>query len=289
MTNHWVIDDAATLRCSHHQLVFLFETAISGCCTHAALEGKCAVGNLPTVVYATNNIVFRTTSIGKEHFTELCGAVGLNNAAYFNTRLLHGHQQIRNAFVLWRIGVGAGEQEAVVGVVALCGPNFLAVNDPFVTVEYGSGFQTCQVAPAVWLTETLAPARLTAKNFWQELLFLFFCSPLQNSWPHQCVAKEVGAHWSLCVGELFRKHNTFHDAQTTAAVFHWPRSADPSTAVQLCWPRLVKGFALVGAHFKACVEPSGGEILFQPSADFSTKFFSCGGVSQFHSPIITDG
>ena len=289
MTNHWVIDDAATLCSGHHQLVFLFKTAISGCRTHATLEGKCAVGNLPTVIDTTNNIVFRTTSIGKEHFTELCGAVGLNNAAYFNTRLLHGHQQIGNAFVLWRIGVGAGEQEAIVGVVALCGPNFLTIDDPFIAVKNCCGFQTCQVASAVWLTEALTPARLTAKNFWQELLFLFFCSPLQNSWPHQCVAKEVGAHWSLCVGELFRKHNTFHHAQTATAVLHWPRSADPSTAVQLCWPRLVEGFALVGAHFKTSVEPPRREILFQPGTDFSTKFFSSCGVSQFHPPIITHG
>ena len=93
----------------------------------------------------------------EEHFAELGGAVWLGDATNFDTGLIHGHEQIRDALVLGCIGVGAGEQEAVVGVMALRGPHLLAVDDPLVAVEHGRGLQAGKVGARVGLREALAP------------------------------------------------------------------------------------------------------------------------------------
>ena len=59
--------------------------------------------------------------------------------------------------VLGRVGIGAGQQEDVVGELGLGGPHLLAVDDPLVAVELGPRLQRGQVAAGVGFGEPLAP------------------------------------------------------------------------------------------------------------------------------------
>jgi hypothetical protein len=59
--------------------------------------------------------------------------------------------------VLLRVGVGAGEQVADVGVLAVGGPDLLPVDDEVVTVAHRSRLQRRQVTAGSRLAEQLAP------------------------------------------------------------------------------------------------------------------------------------
>ena len=63
--------------------------------------------------------------------------------------LLHRHEEVADALVLRRVGVGAGEQEDVVGVLGLRGPHLLPVDDPLVAVEHGGGLEAGEVGSGV--------------------------------------------------------------------------------------------------------------------------------------------
>src|SRR6185312_13243037 len=121
-----------------------------------------------------------------------------------------------------RIRVGAGEQEAVVGVVAAGGPHLLAVDHPLVAVEYGRRLQRGQVGAAVRLAEALAPAHRAVEDARQELLLLLLGPPLQDGRADESVAEEVGAQWSLQPGELLGEDDALHRRQALAAVLLRP-------------------------------------------------------------------
>ena len=169
--------------------------------------------------------------------------------------------------------------------MALCGPHLLTIDDPLISVKYCGGLQACKVATTVWFAESLTPTHLAAQNLWQELFLLLFRSPLQQCWTNESVAKEVCAHWSLRVCELFCKHNTLQCAQTFAAVFRWPRCTNPTASEQLAWPFKVELLALFVGHFKTFVKPTLRQVLFEPGFYFNSECFGFRGVGQ-HLPIL---
>ncbi len=88
-----VVADAAVLDGRrNHRAVLLLEASVAGGCAHAALECERRVGDLPAVVDAADDVVFRAARISEEHFAEFGGAVRLRDAAHFDTRLAHRHQ-----------------------------------------------------------------------------------------------------------------------------------------------------------------------------------------------------
>ena len=58
---------------------------------------------------------------------------------------MHVDREIRHAFVLGLIGIGACDEHAPVGEVRQGVPNFLSVDDPFVTVTYRTRSETSKV------------------------------------------------------------------------------------------------------------------------------------------------
>ena len=121
----------------------------------------------PSVVMATFHPLFTpptTFSLGQRALVKKTSlnsarAVDLLDGADLDARLLHGHEEVGDAGVLGRVGVGAGQQEDVVGVLGLGGPHLLAVDDPLVAVELGPRLEAGQVDPGVGLAEPLAPRR----------------------------------------------------------------------------------------------------------------------------------
>ncbi len=94
LTDARLVDRAVRLRLGHHLAILLFEAAVSGGRTHSSLKSERGVGDLPTVVHATDDVVLRATRIGEEHLAELGGAIRLNDSAHFDAWLLHRHEEI---------------------------------------------------------------------------------------------------------------------------------------------------------------------------------------------------
>ena len=184
------------------------------------------------------------------------------------------------------VRIGAGEQEAVVGVMALRGPHLLAVDDPLVAVEHRGGLQAGEVGTRVRLGEPLAPARRAAEDARQELLLLLLAAPLQQRRTDERVAEEVAAHRRLGVGELLGEHDALHRGEALAAVLGRPGGADPAALEQLLRPLVVELLALGVGHLEALVEPPVRQVLHQPGLDLGAEFLGFGRVAQIHAPIV---
>ena len=69
----------------------------------------------------------------------------------------HVQQEVRNALALGGIGVGAGQQQAPVGVHTAAGPQLLAVDDEGVALAARGGAQAGQIGSGLRFGEALHP------------------------------------------------------------------------------------------------------------------------------------
>src|SRR6185312_14995061 len=80
---------------------------------------------------------------------------------------LHVEEEHRQALVLGHIGIGAGDQKAVVGIMRARGPDLLAVDDPVVALLLRAGTKPRHVRAAGRLGEQLAPDVFAGRELWQ--------------------------------------------------------------------------------------------------------------------------
>ena len=184
------------------------------------------------------------------------------------------------------VGVGTGQQEAVIGVVPSGRPHLLTIDDPFVAIEHRCGLQRRQIRAGVRFTESLAPPHGAVENAREELFLLLLGTPLKDRRAHQRVAEEVGAHRRFGLGELFGEHDTLHGAETLPAVFLRPRGADPPSGVQLLRPLLVERLALLQRHLEGLVAPAFRQVRRQPIAYLGAELLCLGGVRNAHRDSI---
>ena len=207
-----------------------------------------------------------------------------SNGAHLDTGLLHRDEQVRDAGVLGRVGVGAGQQEDVVGVLGLGGPHLLAVDDPLVAVELGPGLQAGQVRSGVGLAEALAPRRSSPLRMLG--MNCFFCSSV----PHcrRVGPTRVSPKKSARSGAPARANSSF-----STTCWRSVRPLPPYSVGQLAQIHppakslavhsLVEGGPLVGGHGEPRRTPALGQVLRQPSADDAAELFCFGGVRQVHA------
>jgi hypothetical protein len=168
------------------------EAPVPGGRRGAPLEAEGGHGHLPAVVEAAHDVVLGAAGVVEEHLVELTGPVGLDDGPHLDALLLHGHEQVRDAGVLGGARVGAGQQEDVVGVLGLRGPDLLAVDHPLVAVELGLRLERGEVGAGVGLAEALAPRHLAREDLGQELLLDLLAAPLEDRGADEGVAEEVG-------------------------------------------------------------------------------------------------
>ena len=248
----------------------------------AALETERRHGDLPAVVDTADDVLLRAANVGEEHLVELLGAVDLPYRPDLDSLLPHGHQQVRDPGVLGHVGVGPGQQEDVVGVLGLGGPDLLAVDDPLVSVELGPRLERGQVGAGIRLAETLAPGDLPLEDPRDELLLLLLGAPLQQRWPDERVAEEVGAQRRPCTRELLVEDYLLQEREAFASVLRRPAGADPAAAEELRRPLLVELLALLRRHGEVGITPRLGQVLRQPSLDHDAEFLRLRRVRQVH-------
>ena len=181
------------------------------------------------------------------------------------------------------VGVGPGQQEDVVGELGLGGPHLLAVDDPLVAVELGTGREAGQVGAGVGLAEALAPGDGALQDAGYELLLLLLGGPLEDGRSDQRVAEEVGPQRCLGPGELLVEDHRLHEAEPFAAVFLGPRGADPAPLEELGRPVGQERLALLLGHREPGRAPALRQVVGQPLADLSAERLGLNGVVQVHA------
>ena len=85
---------------------------------------------------------------------------------------VHRADEVRDALVLRRVGIGAGDEDAELRVLGERRPDLLAVHDPLVAVAHGAGAERGQVGARAGLAEELAPDLLGGQQREQVALLL---------------------------------------------------------------------------------------------------------------------
>ncbi len=125
--------------------------------SRSPFEAEQCVGDRPPVVDPTEDVVLGRLGIGVEDLVEVAVTGDVDDRANLDARLIHGHEQERDAGVFGDIGVGPAEREDHVGVPAGGGPDLLAVDDPLVAVELGLAAEPGEIATGIGLGVALAP------------------------------------------------------------------------------------------------------------------------------------
>ena len=112
----------------------------------------------PTRFSAGRRTSVKNTSLNVWH------AGHLDDRADLDAGRVHRADEVRDALVLGRVGVGAGDEDAEAGDVGERRPDLLAVDDVDVAVAHGPGAEVGQVAARAGLAEQLAPDLLAAEQ-----------------------------------------------------------------------------------------------------------------------------
>ena len=101
---------------------------------------------------------------------------------------VHRADEVRDALVLRRVGVGAGDEDAEPGEVGERRPDLLAVDDVLVAVAHGPRAEVGQVAARAGLAEQLAPELLAGEQREEVAVLLRLRCRRGGSWarPSRC-------------------------------------------------------------------------------------------------------
>ena len=179
--------------------------------------------------------------------------------------------------MLGRVGVGAGQQEDVVGVLGLRGPYLLSVDHPFVAVQLGPRLEAGQVRPGVGLAEALAPGDLAFEDARDELLLLLLGAPLQEGRARRACRRRSRAR----SGAPARANSSLSTTCSSRVRPLPPYSAGQLAQIHppaksLAVHSSLKAVRSSRRHGEAGLTPALGQVLLQPSA-ISTRNSSASG------------
>src|SRR6185312_1095822 len=251
-----------------------------------ALEHQRRDRDLPALVDLADHVLLRNLDVLEEDLVEMPMPVEEHQRAHGDARRLHVDEQVGDAVVLWRVGVGADQQEATIGEMCARGPHLLAVDDEMVALVDRPGPEAGKVAAGAGLGEALAPALVPGEDRGQVALLLRFGAELDQRRPQQPDRAVPGEDRRVRPEILLVEDHLLDKAGAAPAVFLGPGDADPAGGVHLLLP----GDALferlpVGRDARIrCVLNLQivGQIGLEPGAEFAAKFGVLGGVGEIH-------
>ena len=141
-------------------------------CGALVAEGR--QGDGPAVVEPADQVGVIDAGVGEEDLVEMGFAVHLADGPDLDPGLVGVDEEVARALVLGLVDIGAGDEQAPVGVHGPDAPDLLPVHDPLVAVAHGPGVGPARSEPASRLAEELAPRLLTGDDRGQETAG--FCS-----------------------------------------------------------------------------------------------------------------
>src|SRR5690606_37963215 len=153
---------------------------------------------------------------------------------------VHCHQEEAEALVGLRLGVGAGDHEAVLGLVRQGGPHLLAVEDPLARglVKTRLALHIGQVRAGGGLGVALAPELLAGTDAGQVTLLLHLAAEGNQRGPGKRLANVADAARATGAGVLFVEDHLLLDAGAATAVLRWPADTGPAALGELLLPGL---------------------------------------------------
>ena len=101
---------------------------------HAALGAQRRLRDLPSRVLGADEVGGRDPDVVEEHLAEVRIPDRVADRPHVDSGCGHVHQEVRNALALGSVGIGAGQQQAPVGMHTAAGPQLLAVDDVVVAL-----------------------------------------------------------------------------------------------------------------------------------------------------------
>ena len=126
--------------------------------------------------------------------------------------------------MLGRVGVGAGHQVDMAGVVGRGCVHLLAVDHEVVPVSHCPALETRQIGSGLWFGESKGQRNLSANKSGKQGFLLFFSSSSEDRWGAAACPADADAD----PGELLLDDVLVDTAAVLAAVFLGPTDADPS-------------------------------------------------------------
>ncbi len=184
--------------------------------------------------------------------------------------LVHVDDEGGDAFVFGAGEVGAGEEDVPVGDVGAARPDFLAVNDPFVAVAFGFGFEASDIGAVLGFGVALAPDFVAVENVGDEAFFLPVGAHFDEGGADEVDADTIDVRWSVGAGKFVFVDHVLDDGEAHAAVFFWPVGAGPAVVGFGSLPVFDEfdSFFFVLGEMPVTGSPVVGEVGFEPVAEF---------------------
>ena len=124
---------------------------------------------LPALAHLAQALAVGDAHVGEEHLVEVGAARHLLDRPHLDARRLHRQEEHGEAGVLGHVGIGAGDDDAVVAVMRARGPHLLAVDHPALAPirqfgALGAGADAGHVGARRRLGEELAPHFLAVQR-----------------------------------------------------------------------------------------------------------------------------
>jgi hypothetical protein len=100
--------------------------------------------DLPALAAFAHDVLRRHANVVEEHLAEVVAALHHDERPHVDPGSLHRDEQVGDARVLGRVGLGAEQAEHHVGLGGVAGPDLLPVDHPLVADELGA--PTCSEA-----------------------------------------------------------------------------------------------------------------------------------------------
>ena len=190
----------------------------------------------PAVPLAADQVLVGDVGALEEDLVELGLAGDLAQRANLHPVLLHVADEVGEALVLGRVGVGAGEQHAPLRLVRVGRPDLLPGDPPAAVLVHRLRLQRGEVGARLRLGEPLAPDLLRGEDRLEEALLLLLGAVGDDHRAAHHQAEHVGRRRRLRARHLLAEDRLLDQGRAASAVLLRPRDPRPAGLVHLALP-----------------------------------------------------
>ena len=215
-----------------------------------------------------------------------------------DARRLHIDEQIADAVMFGRFGIGAHQQKAPIGEMRARGPHLLPVDKEMVAAIDGARPEASKVAAGAGFGKALTPALLAGEDARQMALFLRLGAALDQRRTQEVDGASPRQDRGAGAEILLVENHLLHKAGAAPAIFFRPGNPDPAGGVHLFLPgdALFQGIAVGGDALVGGVIDLDflGEIVVKPLPELGAESGMLRAVGEIHRclphrPLLAQG
>ncbi len=158
--------------CAEHPEIIKAKPLAAPDCLALTLERR--LGNFPSVIYLSNQLIHRDPNVGEKHFVEMGDAIDLTEGSNLDAGRVQIDEHARDPVSLGSVAIRTYQQDAPVTLVCQRRPYLLPVYDPAISVKLRPRREAGKVGPCGRFTKELTPDLVTAQHRPEEALLLLF-------------------------------------------------------------------------------------------------------------------